>query len=141
LRIVSVAEETEKPLSAWQANTKPVIPRGYWRSCVLLPPRDQLYERINLRFDNMVDDHGLDEVRKLLKRDLPRDLPVMRAIGVKTVLEHFSGKHDLDTGIELAKRDTRRFAKRQMTWFRGQAPNWPKIENNSDKEAFKRQIF
>lgn len=136
LRIVSVAQETGKPLSAWQASTKPVVPHGYWQSCVLLPPRDTLYNRINARFDLMVEHGGVDEVSALISRRLSPDLPVMRAIGFKTVAEHLSGKHDLKTGIELAKRDTRRFAKRQMTWFRGQAPDWPRIVNSNDGANF-----
>lgn len=136
LRIVSVAQETGKPLSAWQADTKPVIPKGYWNSCVLMPPRDVLYNRINARFDSMVETGGLDEVRALVSRGLTSDLPVMRAIGVKTVAAHLAGKRDLHEGIDLAKRDTRRFAKRQMTWFRGQASDWPILANSTDKYRF-----
>ena len=136
LRIVSVAQETGKPLSEWQSQTTPIIPKGYWASCVLLPPREQLYERINLRFDSMIEEGGLSEVKALVSRGLSLDLPVMRAIGVKTIAEHLSGHHDLQTGIDLAKRDTRRFSKRQMTWFRGQAPDWPKLANSADKRRF-----
>ena len=140
LRIVSVAEETATPLSEWQANTRPVIPRGYWRSCVLLPPRDVLYERINQRFDVMLEEGGLAEVKALVARGLAQDLPVMRAIGFKTIAAALRGEHSFETGVELAKRDTRRFAKRQMTWFRGQAPDWPQIKNRADKEAFEENI-
>ena len=136
LRIVSVAQETDKPLSAWQADTKPVIPPGYWTSVLLLPPRELLYERINQRFDGMVTQGGLAEVEALAARNLASDLPVMRAIGAKTIIAHLVGEISLDKGIELAKRDTRRFAKRQMTWFRGQAADWPTIVNQSDKSRF-----
>ena len=136
LRIVSVAQETGKPLSGWQSQTMPIIPKGYWTSCVLLPPREQLYECINMRFDNMIEEGGLSEVKSLVSRGLSPDLPVMRAIGVKTIAQYLLGRHDLQTGIELAKRDTRRFAKRQMTWFRGQAPNWPKLVNSAEKQEF-----
>ena len=141
IRIVSVAEETGKPLSVWQAETTPILPKGFWASCVLLPPRQQLYERINARFDTMVEQGGLEEVKTLAARGLSPDLPVMRAIGVKTIAVHLNGEHDLQTGIDLAKRDTRRFAKRQMTWFRGQTPNWPKIESSTDKLLFEGRFF
>ena len=140
-RIVSVAEETGVPLSEWQTNTRPVVPVDYWKSCVLLPPRDVLYDRINQRFDVMLEKGGLAEVKTLVARGLADDLPVMRAIGVKTVAAALRGEHSLETGIELAKRDTRRFAKRQMTWFRGQAPDWPKLTNRADKMAFIGKIF
>jgi len=81
LRIVSVAQETDKPLSAWQADTKPVIPPGYWTSVLLLPPRELLYERINQRFDGMVTQGGLAEVEALAARNLASDLGHMRSIG------------------------------------------------------------
>ncbi len=136
LRIVSVAQETAKPLSVWQSATTPVIPRGYWTASVLLPPRQLLYERINQRFDVMVEQGGLLEVEALAARGLASDLPVMRAIGAKTIIAHLKGECALDVGIELAKRDTRRFAKRQMTWFRGQAADWPVIANKADKARF-----
>ncbi len=143
LRIVSVAQETARPLSAWQQDTKPLIPKGYWYGVAVVPPRETLYSKINARFDTMVEDGGLDEVRALVGRGLPSDLPVMRAIGVKTITAHLAGgpkvvagEHDLPTGIELAKRDTRRFAKRQMTWLRGQASDWPILQGPTDKAAF-----
>lgn len=141
IRIVSVAQTTGKPLSEWQANTKPVIPSGFWTSSVLLPPREALYDRINSRFDVMVEEGGLAEVEALVARGLSPDLPVMRAIGVKTIAEHLSGHHDLKTGIDLAKRDTRRFAKRQMTWFRGQTPNWSVLANSPDKLRYLEDFY
>lgn len=136
LRIVSVALETDKPLSEWRRKTKPVVPAGYYEPAVIMPARDVLYGRINARFDKMLDGGGLPEVKALVNQGLPLDLPVMRAIGVKTLAEHLRGERSLASGIELAKRDTRRFAKRQMTWFRGQAQEWPRLENSPDLEAF-----
>lgn len=140
LRIASVAQQTGASLSQWQANTHPVVPRGYWHGAILLPPRDVLYSRINARFETMVQGGGLREVKALAARRLPMDLPVMRAIGVKTLVQYLAGEHSLEAGIELAKRDTRRFAKRQMTWLRGQTPDWPKLETKSDIDRFIEQM-
>ncbi|WP_371398340.1 tRNA (adenosine(37)-N6)-dimethylallyltransferase MiaA [Fretibacter rubidus] len=140
IRIVSVARNTAKPLSVWQADTKPIVPRRYWRGAVLLPDRAQLYARINARFDAMVDTGGLDEVRALMLRGLPADLPVMKAIGVQQFKDCLDNADALAASIKIAKRDTRRFAKRQFTWFRGQAADWDTVENVSQRTAFMAKI-
>jgi len=61
LRIVAVAHGTQKRLSAWQAMTQPVIPRGYWHGMIIAPPRDELYAKIETRFDAMISAGGLEE--------------------------------------------------------------------------------
>ena len=64
----------------------------------------------------------------------------MKAIGVRQLKGYFTGDANLDDSIALASRDTRRFAKRQLTWFRGQARNWQEITNNSDKVRFEGKL-
>ena len=122
LRIVSVVYGTEKTLSQWQLETRPVIPRAYWVGAILLPERQDVYDHINRRFEAMMKAGGLDEVRALYARGLSVDLPVMKAIGVSQFADYMTGDIDLDDSMALAKRDSRRFAKRQYTWFRGQFP-------------------
>ncbi len=136
LRIVSVALGTAMPLSDWQKNTRPVIPKQYWIGVKLLPERAGLYTRINQRFDRMVKHGGLEEVKALSARQLPLDLPVMKAIGVPQLLPSLSGETQLETALDLAKRDTRRFAKRQFTWLRGNMSDWDCVMNARDKDGF-----
>lgn len=120
LRILSVYQHTGKPLSLWQQDTtRPIIPKPDWRGVMLSPPRDELYARIDKRFEKMVEMGGLNEVQDLLSRDLAPDLPVMKAIGVSQLL---SAKGE--AWISLCQRDSRRFAKRQMTYFRKYAHDW-----------------
>ncbi len=119
LRILSVYEHSGQTLSFWQSQTRPVIPNGYWKGLMLVPPRDVLYGRINARFLEMVDNGGSKEVKRLIERNLMRDLPVMKAIGVQQYLSE-----DESNWIEICQRDTRRFAKRQKTYFRKYAHNW-----------------
>ena len=138
LRIVEVALGTQKPLSVWQAQTNPVIPRGYWRGLVLLPDREALYARINSRFDGMTESGGFDEARRLAARSLDPMLPAMKAIGLRELIAVQDGAMSVQEGLEKAKRETRRFAKRQYTWFRGQAPDWPKASTPDDVETFRR---
>ncbi len=119
LRILSVYEHSGQPLSFWQSKTRPIIPSGFWRGIMLDPPRGELYRRINDRFLTMVDNGGFAEVERLRARGLPYDLPVMKAIGVRQL----EGA-DNSAWINLCQRDTRRFAKRQKTFFRKYAHNW-----------------
>jgi len=134
LRIVAVAHGTQKRLSAWQAMTQPVIPRGYWHGMIIAPPRDELYAKIETRFDAMISAGGLEELRVLAMRGLTSDLPVMRAIGVRQLLPLLQGLQSEAEAIALCKRDTRRFAKRQFTWLRGQIgedhPDWIWTDNS-----------
>ncbi len=119
-RIVSVALDTGRPLSQWQANTTPVLPKTVWTGIVLLPPREALYARINARFADMVRLGGLEEAKRIKELGLSPDLPAMKAIGLRELIAHLDGELTLDAAIENAMRATRRFAKRQHTWLRGQ---------------------
>lgn len=135
-RIVSVYTQTGRALSDWQANTRPIIPRQFCHCAVLLPERADLYARINSRFGNMVNNGGLAEAQTVFSKNYDASLPVMKAIGVQQLQSYFYGKVSLDDAIELAKRDTRRFAKRQFTWFRGQASDWAQITMPEQKKKF-----
>lgn len=140
-RIVSVHMATRRALSDWQQATRPIIPARFCVRAVLLPEREALYARINARFEAMVRGGGLDEARSVLAKGYDPSLPMMKAIGLQQLFPYFRGEMSLSESLELAKRDTRRFAKRQYTWFRGQAKNWVKITNNSEKEALEAIIY
>ncbi|PWE17052.1 tRNA (adenosine(37)-N6)-dimethylallyltransferase MiaA [Marinicauda salina] len=127
IRLIEVARAAGRPLSALQAETAPPIPPDAWRGVVLQPPRDALYERIEARFDAMMDEGALDEARAIAGRDLDPDLPAMKAVGLPPLLAHLRGETDLDEAVRLARRDTRRYAKRQFTWFSNQHPGWARI--------------
>jgi tRNA dimethylallyltransferase len=72
----------------------------------------------------MIGKGALDEVAALATRQLSPELPVMKALGVPELMAHLSGTLDLEEAVERAKRQTRRYAKRQMTWFRNQMIAW-----------------
>ncbi len=124
LRIVSVALGTLRPISEWQQNTKAVLPCGSWHGYVLLPERSTLYAKINARFENMVREGGLDEAKHFLSLGLAPELPAMKAIGLRELIDHLNGVLSYEQAIETAMRNTRRFAKRQHTWLRGQMQGW-----------------
>ena len=140
LRIVSVYNETERALSDWQADTRPVIPKRFCKLAVLLPEREGLYNRINARFGDMLENGGLAEAKTVYSKGYDPSLPMMKAIGLQQFFPYLRGQVELGEAIERAKRDTRRFAKRQFTWFRGQAVDWAKITNNAQKRGFEANI-
>ena len=85
---------------------------------VLTLPREILYDRIDKRVDLMLDSGLIDEVRSLIVRGVPRNSTAMQALGYKEIIPYLYGEYDLDEAIRILKRDTRHFAKRQLTWFK-----------------------
>lgn len=81
-------------------------------------PREKLYKKINARVDAMVEEGLIDEVKGLLAHGYKKDTSAMSGIGYRQVVQYLEGKISLAEAIDLVKRDTRRYAKRQMTWFR-----------------------
>jgi tRNA dimethylallyltransferase len=84
----------------------------------LLPPRDALYEKIHARVRAMISAGWLDEVRRLIAQGVPADVKPFQFIGYSELREHLEGRIPLDDAIDQIQRATRRFAKRQITWFR-----------------------
>lgn len=101
----------------------------------LAPDRDALRRRIDARFLAMMDRGALDEVRALGERNLDPMLPAMRAHGVPGLLAYLRGEISLDEAIVKGQGDTRRYAKRQFTWFRHQLPDWEWVEPERGYEA------
>ena len=126
-RIVEVGYETGRPLSDFQAGTTPLLPPGSWQGVVIEPDREALYARIEARFDMMMAAGALDEVAAFAARGLDPDLPAMKALGVPPLMAHLRGELSREDAVDTAKRDSRRYAKRQLTWFRNQTASWPRI--------------
>ncbi|MBA3896104.1 MAG: tRNA (adenosine(37)-N6)-dimethylallyltransferase MiaA, partial [Sphingomonadaceae bacterium] len=121
-RALEVVRSTGVPLAKWQAQRKGGIGDAVRLSpLVLLPPRDWLMAQCDARFDAIFE-HGRDEVRALTTRGLDPALPVMRAIGVREIAEAIEKKVTESHAKEQGRLATRQYAKRQYTWFRGQAP-------------------
>ena len=139
-RAMEVFEATKKPITAWQAETSPALPPEQWSATVIEPDRELLYARCDQRFEAMIAAGALEEVRALAARNLDPDLPVMKAVGVRELSAHLAGELPLDRAIELARQETRRYAKRQLTWLRNQTPDWPRI-TEMDPDAAWRQFL
>lgn len=85
---------------------------------VLNAPREQLYARIDRRVDQMIEEGLVDEVKHLKELGCTKEMVSMQGLGYKEILAYLDGECDLDTAVYTIKRDTRHFAKRQLTWFR-----------------------
>ena len=129
VRALEVFAASGRPLSSWQAETsRPLVDPASRRCLVLEPERSLVTRRIEARFEAMVEQGGLEEVRALLALDLPAELPAMKAIGVRELAGVLEGTRSLDEAIVQAKAATRRYAKRQMTWFRNQfGEEWRRV--------------
>ena len=104
-------------------------------------PRAQLYRRLEQRVETMISGGADDELHSLLAQGLPRDSPVLGSVGYKHMLLALDGVLPRDEAIELWQRDTRRYAKRQMTWFRHQLDvTWIEIEDSSNPATIALEI-
>ena len=121
MRAYEVIEATGRSLLAWQAERHDRY-TGQAAVLVLEPPRGALYDACNERFERMMAAGALDEAARLKARGLDPRLPVMKAVGVRALLDHLSGVTTLERAVELGRQATRRYAKRQTTWFRTQMP-------------------
>ncbi|MGI9508082.1 MAG: tRNA (adenosine(37)-N6)-dimethylallyltransferase MiaA [Geminicoccaceae bacterium] len=123
IRAAEVLEATGKSLLYWRAQPqrRAVLPEPIV-GVALMPPREPLCRRIELRLQTMIDAGALDELEVLRAKNLPADLPLMKAVAVPELLAHLEGKVDLITAVERAVIKTRQYAKRQTTWLRHQLP-------------------
>ncbi len=124
IRALAVTQATGRALSAWKADTRPLLTPGAYDAVVVEPPRDRLYAACDARVSLMIEHGALDEVRALLARDLDPALPAMKAVGVPELTAHLSGQTSLDQAVAAIRLSTRHYAKRQLTWFRNQTRDW-----------------
>lgn len=137
VRALAVLETTGCPLHSFHGEgPAAAMPHRL----VLMPERAILYQRIEARFDAMLAKGALSEVEALLSRRLDPGLPAMKAIGVPELCRHLAGELSLAEAIEQAKTRSRRYAKRQMTWIRGQMADWPLATDIDETIAMARQL-
>ncbi len=139
-RALEVVRSTGHPLAHWhQLREGGIGDRLRLAPLILLPPRDWLYARADMRFAAMLENGAVSEVDSLLARNLDPALPVMRAIGVAEIAAWRRGEIDRDTMTERSATATRRYAKRQYTWFSHQPPpDWPRVFEQLDNNYIRK---
>jgi tRNA dimethylallyltransferase len=140
-RALEVFAATGQPLVSFHGsrqpgplNDRPLI------KIFLAPEREELRRRIDRRFLTMMEQGAPDEVKALGERNLDPMLPAMRAHGVPGLLAYLQGEIPLEEAIAKGQGDTRRYAKRQFTWFRHQLPDWHWVEPERGFEAVIAQL-
>ncbi len=141
VRALEVFDATGRSLAAWQKEAgAPVLREAETVRFFVSRPREELYARINARFDAMLSEGALEEVKALAAQNLDPDLPVMRAHGVKPLMDMLLGRLTEDEAVERVKTDTRRYAKRQETWAKSNMISWQRLEKQESK-SFASNIF
>lgn len=141
IRALEVYYATGIPISQLQKNQPDPAPFP-WEHLVLTMPRPQLYKQINQRVEEMFDMGLVEEVKRLLEMGYPPSLNALNSVGYKEVIAYLNKEMDLFTCKELVKRNTRRFAKRQFTWFRGQQDvRWLEIHQREDIPVLAERII
>lgn len=138
VRAWEVHAHTGKSLTEWAAQTPPpLLPLGQTKASIILEADpDWLRDRIEQRFDEMIDFGALDEATMMVERDIPEGTPSLKALGGPALMAHIRGMVPLEEAVEVGKADTRRYAKRQRTWFRNQMADWSRIP--AGPEAFQK---
>ncbi|NJI80489.1 tRNA (adenosine(37)-N6)-dimethylallyltransferase MiaA [Clostridioides difficile] len=109
---------------------------------VLNRNREHLYERINMRVDIMLENGLVEEVKKLLSMGFKKDMISMQGIGYKEILKYLDGEYTYEEAIEIIKRDSRRYAKRQITWFkRYEIAKWFDLDKYESIDTLKNEII
>jgi tRNA dimethylallyltransferase len=135
-RALEVILSTGRTLAEWQKEREGGIgDQVELKAIILLPPRKWLYARCDERFARMIEEGAVTEVEALLARKLNPNLPVMRAIGVRELSAYLLGQSTLDEAVLAGQQATRRYAKRQYTWFAHQPPAaWPRFKEALDQD-------
>ena len=128
VRALAVAESTGRSLSDWQTDTHPALAPGAWRGVALTPDRAALYARCDARLTTMIAEGAVEEAAALAARGLDPGLPAMKAVGLRELAAYAAGQLSLAEATALAQQETRRYAKRQLTWLRNQTPDWPCLD-------------
>ena len=137
-RALEVWLATGRSITAFQGHkAPPILASEDWFGVALTPVRARLYSRIDRRFEGMLMEGAMEETRNLLALGLPEDLPAMKAHGIPWLLAYLREKISAESAAENAKRDTRRYAKRQFTWIGRQFPFWPRIPSFSVEDRLR----
>ncbi|MBF0126385.1 MAG: tRNA (adenosine(37)-N6)-dimethylallyltransferase MiaA [Magnetococcales bacterium] len=137
LRALSVFEATRVPLSEW-CRRQPLPPPFAILKLAIGPPRPLLYQRIEARYDRMIQEGLLPEAQALLDRGYDLNLPAMKAVGYRQLFPHLQGKESLERALDQAKCASRRYAKRQETWLK-QEPDLIRLADDApEREAAER---
>lgn len=135
IRALEVLYQTGIPMSQWQKEHNFASNRYNFKMLGVLRDKETLNERINFRVKQMIKDGFVEEVKELLDNGYSKNLKPMQALGYKRVVQYIYGDMNLEDALTDTMTDTRRFAKRQRTWFRKEPLTWLESEEDFIKET------
>jgi tRNA dimethylallyltransferase len=140
MRALEVFRLTGKPI--WQHHKNQVSSNYFkYRQIGMLWDRENLYQNIEHRVDEMIDFGLIEEVSSILNSGYSKDLNSLNTVGYKEIIQYLDSEFSIDRAIELIKRNTRRYAKRQMTWFNAdQRIEWSNINSKEDLDLLGEKI-
>jgi len=142
IRALEVYELTGQPISALQKISRGKRPNYDLLMIGLKRERKELYRRINQRAERMIKKGLVKEIESILKKGFSKDLPALKGLGYREIIGYLDGEYDLKEAIHLLKRNTRRFAKRQLTWFnRNKRIHWIEIAKKDSTTRVTSQII
>jgi tRNA dimethylallyltransferase len=124
IRAYNILTQTGKTIEEWQSNTKPNMDNISYQKLLINPDRNLLYKKAEDRFDIMINNGGIEEVKELNLRKYDLNNSVMKAIGVREISDFIAGKTSLEDCISLAKQKSRNYIKRQQTWINSNNITW-----------------
>jgi tRNA dimethylallyltransferase len=142
IRALEVYKATGKPISYFQEESKKQPPRYEYAYITLTMDRAKLYDRIEQRVDKMMAEGLAEEVEGLLRMGYGRELTSMQALGYKEIAAYLQGEMSREEAVRILKRDTRHYAKRQLTWFRRDSRIfWVNTDNFYSREILLENII
>jgi len=137
IRALEVYKSSGKPISFLQKKDYHENVKFKYHIIGLTRNRESLYQRINLRVDKMIEDGFIEEVKALKEKGYEENLNSMQGLGYKQINKYLNGEYDKETTVNLIKRYTRRYAKRQMTWFKNKIENieWINLDEYDENEV------
>jgi len=124
IRAYNILTQTGKTIEEWQSNTKPNMDNISYQKLLINPDRNLLYKKAEDRFDIMINNGGIEEVKELNLRKYDLNNSVMKAIGVREISDFIAGKTSLEDCISLSKQKSRNYIKRQQTWINSNNITW-----------------
>ncbi|WP_372996415.1 tRNA (adenosine(37)-N6)-dimethylallyltransferase MiaA [Lutispora sp.] len=142
IRALEVYRHTGKPISYFQMLSKQQPCRYEYAYICLSMNRSRLYDRIEIRVDNMIKNGLIEEVKKLIELGYKKEHTALQALGYKEIIDYLQGNYSLEEAIETLKKNTRHYAKRQLTWFRNDERTfWINADNYFSLSAMAENII
>jgi tRNA dimethylallyltransferase len=138
MRAYEIKLFTKKSMYEWFKNTKSDYEQRDFYKIYIDYPKDELIRKINVRVNEMIEKGAIKEVKKFMDLKVPKNMTASKAIGINEIKDYLNKKVQISEVIEKISIKTRQYAKRQITWARGNMMDWNKIKSDSLNKFLKK---